>query len=180
MVFRDIETDQDIEQAANVLFLSFQALNNTTWPTINDAKNEVIDCIRKPGVCIGLFNDDILLGWIGMRPMYKVTWELHPLVVNPDEQNRGYGRLLINELENRAKANGIIGLVLGADDESNRTSLSSVSINRENIFSEIRNVKNTKDHPFEFYQKCGYTIIGIIPNANGYKKPDIWMWKDLL
>ncbi|ENY3597990.1 aminoglycoside N-acetyltransferase AAC(6')-Ia, partial [Acinetobacter baumannii] len=29
------------------------------------------------------------------------------------------------------------------------------------------------------YKKCGYMIVGIIPNANGKRKPDIWMWKDI-
>ncbi|EPU1074472.1 aminoglycoside N-acetyltransferase AAC(6')-Ia, partial [Klebsiella pneumoniae] len=40
-------------------------------------------------------------------------------------------------------------------------------------------IKNIKNHPYEFYQKCGYSIVGVIPDANGKRKPDIWMWKKI-
>ena len=50
----------------------------------------------------------------------------------------------------------------------------------DNIFDSIKNIKNINKHPYEFYQKNGYYIVGIIPNANGKNKPDIWMWKSLI
>ncbi|GHV52380.1 hypothetical protein AGMMS49579_09530 [Spirochaetia bacterium] len=81
--------------------------------------------------------------------------------------------------EEEAKKAGIIGIVLGTDDETNSTSLSACSLTGENIFSEISNIRNRKNHPYEFYKKCGYSIIGAIPNANGINKPDIWMWKNI-
>lgn len=31
--------------------------------------------------------------------------------------------------------------------------------------------------PYEFYQKLGYAIIGVVPDANGLGKPDILMAK---
>jgi len=34
-----------------------------------------------------------------------------------------------------------------------------------------------KGHPFEFYQKQGYVITGVVPDANGVGKPDILMSK---
>jgi aminoglycoside 6'-N-acetyltransferase I len=108
------------------------------------------------------------------------TWELHPLVIDKQYQNKGIGKLLLKRIEEKAKEKDIIGILLGTDDEMNRTSLSQHEITESNIFDEILNITNLKRHPYEFYQKCGYTIIGIIPNANGLNKPDIWMWKNLL
>jgi hypothetical protein len=32
-------------------------------------------------------------------------------------------------------------------------------------------------HPFEFYRKVGFVIVGLLPDANGYGKPDIFARK---
>jgi len=50
----------------------------------------------------------------------------------------------------------------------------------ENTYDKITNVINLNRHPFEFYLKCGYKIVGIIPDANGYGKPDIMMAKRMV
>jgi aminoglycoside 6'-N-acetyltransferase I len=41
------------------------------------------------------------------------------------------------------------------------------------------NLYRAGTHPYEFYQKIGYKIVGVIPDANGLGKPDIWMAKRL-
>ena len=35
-------------------------------------------------------------------------------------------------------------------------------------------------HPYEFYQKQGFVIIGVMPDANGLGKPDILMAKSVV
>lgn len=85
----------------------------------------------------------------------------------------------MSEIEALARKKGIIGIVLGTDDENEGTSLSEVKLDGKNIFTEIACIKNLKNHPFGFYEKCGYEIVGTIPNANGPNKPDIWMWKNI-
>ena len=172
-------SDNYITQAAVVLYNVFNNLENQSWPTIDSAKMEVNECLENNNICIGMLIDNKIVGWVGLRPMYEKTWELHPLVVIDDYQNMGVGKILMNEIEKRAKETGIIGVVLGTDDEKYKTSLSKVDLNNKNIFTEIENIKNINHHPFEFYQKCGYFIVGVIPNANGKNKPDIWMWKEI-
>lgn len=49
----------------------------------------------------------------------------------------------------------------------------------EDTFEKIKNIKNIQKHPFEFYQKMGYQIVGVIPDANGIGKPYIWMAKSI-
>ncbi len=39
---------------------------------------------------------------------------------------------------------------------------------------------NHTDHPVTFYQKLGYRLIGVMPDANGIGKPDLIMGKRIL
>ena len=43
--------------------------------------------------------------------------------------------------------------------------------------SHVASIKNLRDHPYEFYQKVGFVIVGVMPDANGWGKPDIFMAK---
>lgn len=38
-------------------------------------------------------------------------------------------------------------------------------------------IKNLRQHPDEFAQICGFVIVGVMPDANGLGKPDIYMAK---
>ena len=177
--FHEIGESNELKlQAARILINAFGEIGSA-WPNMKSAIEEVEECIDLPNVCLGLCDGDRLLGWVGLRPMYEKTWELHPLVVAPKAQGKGVGRLLMVEIEREAKARGLIGIALGSDDEHFRTSLSQVDIDGTNIFDQMRGIRNLAGHPYEFYQKCGYMIVGMIPNANGKRKPDIWMWKGL-
>ena len=174
------ESEETIIKAAEILYAVFTGGNADQWlKNQKDAFDEVRECIDKPNICTGIKTGNELIGWAGIRPMYEKTWELHPVAIKKEYQGKGYGRALLGEMERIAHWNGIIGLVVGSDDETFGTSLSEKEITGENIFDEIKNIKNHKNHPFEFYIKCGYAIVGIIPNANGLRKPDIWLWKDV-
>ena len=103
-------------------------------------------------------------------------WELPPLVVHPERQKQGSGRALVADFEAQVKARGGLTIQLGSDDEDAMTTLSGVDL-YENLWDKIAHIQNLKGHPYEFYQKCGYKIIGVIPDANGRGKPDILMGK---
>jgi aminoglycoside 6'-N-acetyltransferase I len=45
------------------------------------------------------------------------------------------------------------------------------------VWPHIANIRNLHGHPFEFYQKCGFVIVGVVPDANGLGKSDILMAK---
>ncbi len=166
-------------QAARILSAAFSWSPLNPWPVMQSALEEVDECLEGESFCVGLRYCGRLAGWAGLRPMYDRTWELHPMAVDPQLQGIGLGRVLLNNLEEEAHKRGIEGILLGTDDEEGRTSLSAVDLNAGNILSELAHIKNLAGHPFEFYRACGYAIVGAVPNANGKRKPDIWMWKGL-
>ena len=165
-------------EAARVLLEAFSAKNNRTWETLADAEKELNECLNADFVCSGCVRDGSVVGWIGARPMYgNTTWELHPLVVHPRFQGKGIGRKLIEHLEETAANRGVGGIVLGTDDETGSTSLSTYDFDCGSVADAIERIEDFDRHPFRFYEKCGYRIVGVVPDANGPGKPDILMWK---
>ena len=167
-----------MEEAARVLLDTFLAENNRTWETIADARNELNECLNPNFVCVACVREGSVTGWIGARQMYgNTTWELHPLVVHPRFQGCGIGRKLLQYLEKTAAKRGVGGIVLGTDDEAESTSLSTYDFDSGSVTEAIEGITNLTRHPFEFYEKCGYRIVGIVPDASGPGKHDILMWK---
>lgn len=70
----------------------------------------------------------------------------------------------------------IFTVILGTDDLESKTSLSGVDLYPD-VYHHINSIKNLRKHPYEFYQKLGYVITGVVPDANGLGKPDILMSK---
>lgn len=96
--------------------------------------------------------------------------------MQPNRQGQGIGRALVANFEEQVRERGGLTITLGSDDEDGMTSLANVDL-YENLWEQIRNIRNLKGHPFEFYQKLGYIITGVMPDANGRGKPDIYMSK---
>jgi len=148
------------------------------WPDLPSALDEVRESLEPGRISrVAVEERGLVLGWVGARPQYDaMTWELHPLVVKPDWQRKGIGRALVIDLETRVQERGGFTLYLGTDDLDNQTTLSGVDL-YSNKFEHLAGIRNLRDHPYEFYQKLGFVIVGVIPDANGPGKPDILMAK---
>ena len=97
-------------------------------------------------------------------------------MVQPDHQGSGIGRALVSDLESLVHQRGVSTIYLGTDDEDGMTTLSNVELYPD-VFKHVAEIKNLNRHPYEFYQKLGFVIVGVIPDANGPGKPDIIMTK---
>jgi aminoglycoside 6'-N-acetyltransferase I len=172
------DNDLFIQQAAQLLVDAFHEHWPEAWPTFDDAMKEVHEMFEPERICrAAIDTDGILLGIIGGIPTYDGhVWELHPLAVQPKLQGQGIGRALVQDFEEQVRQRGGLTIILGSDDEEGMTSLSNVDL-LENTWEKIQNIRNLKGHPFEFYQKLGYVITGIVSDANGIGKPDILMSK---
>ena len=121
-----------------------------------------------------------VVGMVGAMPQYGITgWELHPLAVRAEAREKGIGTNLCRELERILKEKGCITIYLGSDDETGSTTLANTDLFVD-TYEKIKNIRNLSNHAFEFYQKVGYKIVGVIPDANGIGKPDIWLAKSLV
>ncbi len=144
------------------------------------ADEEVETCLGSDRIALVAVENMRVVGFIGAIPQYGETgWELHPLVVRAAFQGSGIGTRLIQRLEQEVAAHGGLMIYLGTDDEFGKTSLSQTDL-FEDTFAKIEAIRNLNRHPYEFYQKMGYRIVGVIPDANGIGKPDIYMAKRLL
>jgi aminoglycoside 6'-N-acetyltransferase I len=142
-----------------------------------NAETEVANILSDERVAIKAVYKEKLIGFTGAIPQYGITgWELHPLAVDKDFRGKGVGEELVSFLEKEVFDRGGITIYLGTDDEDGKTSLSDSDL-YEDTFKKIDEIINLKCHPFEFYKKIGYSIVGVIPDANGIGKPDIWMAK---
>ena len=180
--FRIIDLRADdadgVRQAADLLVEGFKDTGSTSWPNLQAALRDVKHSVRKGQICLAAVDESgEVLGWIGgIRQYDGHAWELHPLVVKAEHRNNGIGRSLVESLERRVKEAGGITLYLGTDDENYRTSLGGNDL-YPNVLAKLMDITNPGHHPYEFYRKVGFEIVGAIPDANGPGKPDIFMAK---
>jgi aminoglycoside 6'-N-acetyltransferase I len=167
-----------IRQAAGLLVESFKEHWPNAWPDMDAAMKEVRESFGAARISrVAVDESGTVLGWIGGISQYNGNaWELHPLVVRPDCRGKGIGRALVSDLEDRVRKRGSLTIWLGTDDEDGMTTLSDVDL-YPNVLEHLAKIRNLRGHPYEFYQKLGFVIVGVMPDANGPGKPDIHMAK---
>lgn len=166
-----------IREAANILTDSLPR----GWPTQQDALGEIRKRLIPENTLLAAIEGNSVLGWGGiLSPSYDGRiFELHPLAVRRDMRRQGVGRSIVTMLENTARAQGGLAIQLGADDDAEvgETSLSNVDL-YDNLPKHLAKFQ-PGTHQSGFYLNMGYTIIGVVPDANGAGKPDILFGKRL-
>ena len=164
-------------QMAQLLVDAFREHWDDAWETFEDGLKEVNEMLEAEHIFLIAVDDERLLGLIGGIPQYDGNvWELHPLAVQPELHGKGIGRALVLAFEEQVRQRGGLTITLGSDDQDDMTSLAKIDL-YENLWDKVKNIQNFKGHPYEFYQKMGYVITGVVPDANGLGKPDIMMSK---
>lgn len=167
------------EAAADVLVRAF-AHAPAAWNTLAEARAEVGKFFDDPARSgLAALDGERLVGWIGLVRTYPHAFELHPIAVDPDRQHQGFGAALVGALEALAGSEGALTLYLGADDDFGGTSLYGADPFPDLLASLARIEPRGSRHPLGFYLKGGFTLAGLIPDANGAGKPDILLAKQL-
>lgn len=169
-----------IEEAAQLLIDGFHEHWPEAWPTIEEARATMEEATNPKHICrVALDATNQVIGWIGGLSQYDgLVWELHPLVVKREYQGQGVGRALVEDLERLVAQHGGLTILLGTDDEAFLTTLGGADLYTD-LYQQLAHAQNRSEtrHPFSFYQRLGYKIVGVIPDANGRGKPDILMAK---
>jgi aminoglycoside 6'-N-acetyltransferase I len=170
----DPGTEETVRQRAALLVEGF----TEAWSNLDDALREVHASFGEDRISrVAVDGDRTVLGWTGGISSYDGNVrELHPLVVRPDLRLRGIGRALVADLEERVKERGGFTLWPGTDDETGMTTLSGVELYPD-VLRHLANIENLRGHPYGFYARLGFSIVGAMPDANGPGKPDIYMAK---
>ncbi len=173
----DAQREGRIAQTADLLYSVSKVFFPDAWPTAESALEEVRESLTPERISLVAISSGSVVGWIGGIPQYDGhVYELHPLVVRIEFQRRGIGSALISALEHEVALRGGITLWLGSDDESGKTSISGKDLYPD-VLGQLQSIKNIHGHPYEFYMKNGFTLVGVLPDANGYGKPDIYLAK---
>jgi aminoglycoside 6'-N-acetyltransferase I len=166
-----------IDPAAQLLLDAFRG-KTADWQDFESARAEVLESLAPDRISRVMVDaSGAITGWIGAIVSYGGrVWEIHPLVVSPSHRRRGIGRALVADLEQLAASRGALTLWAGSDDENDETTLSGADLYAD-IPGALRTIRNLRDHPYEFYLRVGFSIAGVLPDANGRGKPDIFLAK---
>ena len=170
--------DEDaIAQIAGWLPAALREMSETWVPDVETAFGIVREMFEPEFINLVARDETGVIGWIGGQPEYDGhVYELHPLAVRPDMQRQGIGRALAAALEAEVAALGASTLFVGTDDELERTTVGGVDL-YPNPLDHLARIEDRTNHPYRFYQSVGFVLIGVLPDANGPGKPDLFMAK---
>ncbi len=179
------DVDFHDEQILAVLAsLSYRASkkNSPNWlPTEAAAMNEILNTSASGGLTRMIIEAGIPRGWISASPKRYGNWEIHPLLIDPEVAGRGYGRMLVEDIEQLIRSAGGISVHLSTSDATHSTNLSDVNL-YPNPVEALRNLKirdSQQGHAYQFWMRVGYSVVGVIPDAEGLGVPSIQLAKRL-
>jgi aminoglycoside 6'-N-acetyltransferase I len=166
-----------IEATATLLHDTF-AGRTRDWQDLDSARRTVVESMDEENISrVAVDDGGRVIGWIAAGPTYDGhAWELLVLAVDARHRRRGVGRALVADLERLVVGRGALTLWTGSDDENDETNLTGADLYAD-IPGAIRGIRNLRGHPYEFYVKLGFRIVGLMPDANGRGKPDIFLAK---
>ena len=177
VAFSDLTPDQ-LAKAATILR---ETIRGPSYKAEGEAEEEVASFLTDPDrFAIAAVQDGQVLGWIGGIRGYSHALELHPLVVGPAHQRQGIGATLTQALESAAAAEGFLTLHLGTDDDYGGTNLFGSDLFPDPLAKLAQIRPSPEGHAYFFYLKQGFVPTGVLPDANGPGKPDIFMSKRVM
>ncbi len=150
------------------------------WPTLDHGHRELRELLDPARIVRAYVRGRQVLGFVGARERYPGhVWEIFPLVVQASSERCGIGRTLVASIEATVAGWGIHSMFVASDDELQHTNLAGRDLYPE-VLGHLATLAAVADHPVGFYQRLGYSVIGIMPDASGFGRHDIYLGKRLL
>ena len=134
-----------IDKLAELSYHAFRGHAPNWLPTIDAAREEVTESLeagRHSRAFVDTAHEPI--GWVGVIPHNGGrVWEIHPIAVRRADQSKGYGRVLVEHVEQLAQSQGVLTLFAGTSDETGATSLFGTNL-YENPLSAMATVSVAK------------------------------------
>lgn len=167
------EDAEHIDVLARVLLASFADLSPAYLPTIDAARAAINETFGEDRCSrLLLTGTGEIGGWIAGARAYGRLWELHPLVVTPQWRRHGFRLALVRDLARLVAARGALTLYASTSDEANRTNLFGQDLYLDPILA-LQRLRAVGDHPMNFYLKVGFSLVGLMPDAEGRGMPSI-------
>jgi aminoglycoside 6'-N-acetyltransferase I len=173
----DITDSPTVERLSAITFEAFQE-NAPEWlPTLEQARKQVIGADSAGRLGRVFLIDGQPAGWIGVIKR-RHLWEIHPIAVALEHQYNGCGHRLVEDVAAIAKRAGVLTLLAGTSDEVGTTNLFAADLYADPATS-IRNIHAIGRSPYRFWENAGFTVVGLIPDAEGRGKPAIQLARRL-
>ena len=176
------EDDGALVDALVPLSVRAAALSSPAWlPTPDDARAEILRALRPGGACLALVDGATALGWGGAFRSEATAWEIHPLLVDPAHHGRGAGGRLVAELEAVAARAGALVMELSTSDALGATTLAGRDLYADPLgaLSRLDVREPGTRHAVLFWRAVGYSVVGVLPDAEGEGVPSIRFAKRL-
>ena len=166
-----------VERLAEITFAAFKE-NAPEWlPTLDLARQQITSAASLGRLGRVILAQDQIAGWVGIVKGRRI-WEIHPIAIAIDQQYQGLGHILVEDVARLAKTAGALTLFASTSDEVGTTNLFGQNIYADPA-SAIKGIRATGRNPFEFWQHAGFTVVGLMPDAEGIGKPAIHLARRL-
>lgn len=162
-----------LELLAHVTFAAAREHSAVWMPDLDAARGELTDALQPQKIARALLDaSGQPLAWVAALPDWGDVWELNPLIVGIEHQGLGHGQRLVAEIEQLVAARGARTMTAFTSDTIGATSLADCDL-YDNTLARLADVEIRRPHALGFWQRVGYRIVGVIPDAEGPGKPSI-------
>lgn len=168
-----------IRNIAVLLQASFRAL---PWQDEEETVRAVSEWFGQRRAHVTAYDDGSLVGYATAAPMDGFDiWRMDWMAVAPEYRGRGLGVAVLRRLEQHAHSEGARTFLtsVGDDGAMASTSLWGKNLFEPDVLHHLGQLQELRPYALGFYRHAGYSVVGVLPDANGPGMPEILLARSL-